>query len=288
MNICQKLKTLIFKIIPEKRLFPVSLVIALQFIVYSGTKLLEADRVHIDLSLPIDNALPFLPVFVLFYVLAFVQWLFYYLLLAREDTEIARRFLTAGIISKTMCFVIFNLLPTTMQRPELNGHGLFTELCRIVYYFDTPTNLFPSMHCVESWFCLRLALKERGLGRVPVIMIGIKNYSSGILSYLSRKEWSAKQSGLQPLEHSSRSGKLLHWRRKWVDNSIAPENGNVEYDMLYIKAHTFFTCMLSLLVVLSTVFIKQHLFVDTLAGIAVTEVGLFAAKYIRIPGFVTK
>jgi len=33
------------------------------------------------------------------------------------------------------------------------GHTLCDDLVRFVYWFDSPTNLFPSIHCLMNWMC---------------------------------------------------------------------------------------------------------------------------------------
>ena len=46
-------------------------------------------------------------------------------------------------------------LPTTLARPEVIGTDLCSRLVRLIYTFDPPVNLFPSIHCLESWCCIR-------------------------------------------------------------------------------------------------------------------------------------
>ena len=54
--------------------------------------------------------------------------------------------------------------PTTFCRPPIEVTGFSTWLTSLIYQSDTPTNLFPSMHCVASWFCFRGSL---GLKKMP-------------------------------------------------------------------------------------------------------------------------
>lgn len=108
-----------------------------------------------SLETPLDTALPFLAPFVLFYVLAFVQWGLNYLLIARDSKELCYRFAFGNIIAKIICLFFFLLLPTTLARPEVTGTDLCSRLVRLIYTSDPPVNLFPSIHCLESWCCIR-------------------------------------------------------------------------------------------------------------------------------------
>ena len=54
--------------------------------------------------------------------------------------------------------------PTTNVRPEITGTALSDEVTRFLYSVDQPVNLFPSIHCLESWICFRGSLK---LEKVP-------------------------------------------------------------------------------------------------------------------------
>ena len=43
-----------------------------------------------------------------------------------------------------------------MTRPEITQTGPFYTLVSWMYFIDTPMiNLFPSIHCLESWICFR-------------------------------------------------------------------------------------------------------------------------------------
>ena len=51
-------------------------------------------------------------------------------------------------------------------RPDgLEAHSLFDRLTQIVYDLDPPDNLFPSIHCMESWVVLRASFRCRRLRR---------------------------------------------------------------------------------------------------------------------------
>jgi membrane-associated phospholipid phosphatase len=163
---------------------------------------------HYDLSIFIDEILPFIPFFVLFYILAYVQWGMNYVVHSRIGKEQFYHIVTADIIAKLLCMICFILLPTEITRPQVPEGGIWNFLTKLIYSLDTPRNLFPSIHCLESWIAFRAALMMKGAPR-----------------------WYA------PLQ-------------------------------LFVSAMVF----------LSTVFIKQHFFVDIIAGILAVEIGWILSR----------
>lgn len=141
--------------IPKYAIKPLALALLVNSCVYMGIAQLRRFLTFSSLETPLDTALPFLVPFVLFYVLAFVQWGLNYLLIARDSKELCYRFAFGNIIAKLICLFFFVFLPTTLARPEVTGTDLCSRLVRLIYTFDPPVNLFPSIHCLESWCCIR-------------------------------------------------------------------------------------------------------------------------------------
>lgn len=142
-------------LIPKYAIKPLALALLVNSCVYMGSAQLRRFLTFSSLETPLDTALPFLAPFVLFYVLAFVQWGLNYLLIARDSKELCYRFAFGNIIAKLICLFFFVFLPTTLARPEVTGTDLCSRLVRLIYTFDPPVNLFPSIHCLESWCCIR-------------------------------------------------------------------------------------------------------------------------------------
>lgn len=138
---------------------PVFSMIVINTISYSGSKLITDSGFHFDISLPIDAALPFIPAFIIIYVLSYLQWVVGYGLIAVESREVCYRVISSEIIAKLICLVIFLIMPTSLVRPENTGSGFLGWLTGFIYSLDTPTTLFPSVHCLESWILFRTAHK---------------------------------------------------------------------------------------------------------------------------------
>lgn len=132
-------------------------------LIYTGTQILMGDAYHHDLTSEWDRQIPFVPEWVLVYVVCFLFWAVNYVLIVREGKEHWYRFAAADMISRLICGVFFVLYPTTNVRPEVAGDGFISWLMRLVYSLDSPTNLFPSIHCLVSWFCFIGIRKSRKL-----------------------------------------------------------------------------------------------------------------------------
>lgn len=106
---------------------------------------------HRDLSLPLDARVPFLPWMVVVYVGVFAWWLYICWLMSNRDREEADRFFLSMLLMYGISFLFFVFLPTSIVRPELTGDSIWIVFLKLVYRFDTPDNLFPSIHCSLGW-----------------------------------------------------------------------------------------------------------------------------------------
>ncbi len=78
-NIFLKLRNLI----PDYAFIPMALMLILNAVVFWGTRLITDNMTHYDLSGTLDHHIPFIPVFIIPYVLAYVQWTVGYIVIAR-------------------------------------------------------------------------------------------------------------------------------------------------------------------------------------------------------------
>ena len=156
-----------------------------------------------------DKNIPFVPVFVVIYILAYVQWFVGYYAVVKTNKFYCKYILWSEIISKIIVCLIFIMLPTTMKRAVVDEHDIFSRMVELVYQVDGPINLFPSIHCLESWICYRSSRDERYFGSRYKIVMGVT----------------------------------------------------------------------TALVILSVVFIKQHLFIDVVGALIVAEIGLAIGRH---------
>lgn len=167
------MKKWIQKLLPDYAIRPLILALAANFIIYFEVSQLRDHLTFHSLVLPVDDRIPFFAPFIIFYILAYVQWIINYLLIAREGKAFCYHFIYGDVISKLFCLVFFLFFPTTLVRPEVTGHSICDQLVRLVYQIDAPVNLFPSIHCLESWCCIHAALRMKKTPRwyLPITIV---------------------------------------------------------------------------------------------------------------------
>ena len=144
------------KYLPLWSILPLISIFVLNCLIYWGSSALTAGRYHFDFTMAFDREVPLLPVFVWFYILAFPFWAVGYLLAARRGKDMFYRFVATDLTIHFICFICFILIPTTNIRPEIPGNTLSEKILALVYSLDggnSPSNLFPSIHCYVSWMC---------------------------------------------------------------------------------------------------------------------------------------
>lgn len=140
-------------------------------LVYWGTRLFNVDRVHYDISLPFpDGGIPFWRWAIIIYIFSYVFWLIGFLKIARDERQLCYEMFSGELLAKLLTLTIFLIFPTVMaSRPDVFPvENPFDWLTRMIYDLDPPDNLFPSMHCMESWIVLRGAFRCRNL-RHPTV-----------------------------------------------------------------------------------------------------------------------
>ena len=124
------------KILPGYAFVPLLSALLVNMAVYVGVAQLRGILKFYSLELPIDRKIPFVAPFVLFYVLAFAQWVINYILIAREGKEFCYRFAIGDILAKVICFFFFLFYPTTLALVFANGwYVLFIRwMLRLIYF----------------------------------------------------------------------------------------------------------------------------------------------------------
>ena len=149
------------------------LVVALLASIYSYEFINHSTiNVHV-LRTPLDEALPFVPLFAIPYLLylpfvaitlllfGFTSW--------QRFTVLAIAFIFASLTADL--FYLF--FQTFVQRPSVPGNDLGSQLVRFVYGHDQPYNDFPSLHTAGSTLCFVAYYRWRrrfGLSVLPVVL----------------------------------------------------------------------------------------------------------------------
>lgn len=152
---------------------PIAVIPIYNCFVFFGTRLINRYIPSHCFQTPLDRLIPFVPFFVFFYILAYLQWGLGYLLTLRYNRRLCYETLSVNLIAKTVCLVCFLAIPTAIERPEVTGGGIWNALVRLIYRADLPDNLFPSIHCLESWLSFRAVWKVRDLPKSVRIANGV-------------------------------------------------------------------------------------------------------------------
>lgn len=148
--------------IPGYSLFPIILALLLNQIAYCGGRLIAGEWQHYNLETALDMWIPFWPPAVAVYFGSYIFWLICYLLLARQGKREAYHFFLSESLAKLVCMAFFLVLPTTNTRPLVEVDGIWNQLMIFLYSIDAADNLFPSIHCLESWLCFIGIRRRRG------------------------------------------------------------------------------------------------------------------------------
>lgn len=145
-------ETYIGKIIPNYAFFSLIFSFIFNSCIYTGTQILMKNAKHYNLTTAFDLYIPFIPEWVIVYVVCFIFWVVNYILITREGCEEWFKFATGDYLSRIICLIFFVIMPTTNVRPEVIGNDITDNIMRFIYTADPATNLFPSIHCLVSWF----------------------------------------------------------------------------------------------------------------------------------------
>ncbi|MDY3919449.1 MAG: phosphatase PAP2 family protein [Candidatus Limivivens sp.] len=151
-------------VVPVQSLIPLLSCFFLNDLVYFVFRMFVRDAYHYDFTTPLDRMVPFQPAWVSIYLVCYLFWVVNYLMVGRLEKEHFYRFVTADLLSRLVCGLFYLFLPTTNVRPEVTGTGIWELLMAWLYAADEPTNLFPSIHCLTSWFCY---IGIRGQKKIP-------------------------------------------------------------------------------------------------------------------------
>lgn len=142
------------KLIPNYAWVPLTTEVLLNGVVYWGAMKLTQNRYHYNMTIPLlDGSVPLLCWTTTIYFGCYLFWIANYILAARQGEMSMYRLLSADFLAKLVCLVCFLAVPTTNVRPEISGNGFWENTMRFLYQVDQPSNLFPSIHCLTSWFC---------------------------------------------------------------------------------------------------------------------------------------
>lgn len=134
-------------------LFLVVIVWALCY--FSINSFSEGRTTHI-LGLGFEESIPFIPFFVIFYIITYPVVIMPYFVV--KDIKDYRRTVLAYLFLIFISSVVYIMYPVKTIRPEIIEGGIFLNIVNLVYKIAKPYNLFPSLHVslstLSSLVCL--------------------------------------------------------------------------------------------------------------------------------------
>ena len=161
------------RLFPSYSLIPIVFWAIFNFAAYYGVRAINVGRTHYDLSIPLDDIIPFFSPAIIVYILWYIQIAAGMILIVRESREVCFRVFSGEIIAKIFSAAVFLIVPTVMVRPEIDSDGFCELLTRGIYAADTPDNLFPSLHCLESWLWFRGLMKCKKVPKGFTVGFGV-------------------------------------------------------------------------------------------------------------------
>lgn len=113
----------------------------------------------------LDQQIPVIPWTIVIYFGCYLVWIVNYLIAASREKEFVWRFFAADVLARLVCMAFYLLLPTTNVRPSIPEQGFWNQMLALLYQMDAADNLFPSIHCLNSWFCY---IAVRGRREIPL------------------------------------------------------------------------------------------------------------------------
>jgi len=125
------------------------------------------------LSTALDDRTPFIPAFVVPYVIWY-PFIFAVLIgLLRKDRNAYYRSLLALCLGLVSCYIVYLLFQTTVPRPDMSLYtGLFADMLNVVYATDMPYNCFPSIHVMTSYLTILAGRSFGPRGRWTIGIVG--------------------------------------------------------------------------------------------------------------------
>ena len=140
--------------------------VLLNIITYFGSRFFTSGLHHYSMETWLDRALPYVKEFIIIYIpVAYLQWIIGFYMISRDTRENCLTLIGAEMIGKFLCLICFLFLPTTMVRADINGTDLLNRCVGYLYEIDSADNLFPSIHCLESWAVFRSTFYLKSLPR---------------------------------------------------------------------------------------------------------------------------
>lgn len=123
--------------------------------IFYGVLNRPGDHVY-SLATSLDSMIPFVPAFIIPYVLWYPFITGALIALAFKDKRTYFQTLIALCSGLVISYIFFALFQTAIERPDIQGEkGILFTMVDYIYHNDQPYNCFPSIHVLTSYLTLR-------------------------------------------------------------------------------------------------------------------------------------
>jgi hypothetical protein len=115
----------------------------------------SSERGAISLVTSIDNAIPFVKIFIVPYIIWYGFIFFTMIYLCYKDRRTYYITLVSYGLGLIASYITFYFFQTTVPRPEITGSDALTKMVLSIYGADQPYNCFPSIHVLTSYLMIK-------------------------------------------------------------------------------------------------------------------------------------
>ncbi len=152
------------KIIKKYSIIPLIFAVSFNMAVYFGSRIIAGNWHHYNIESSLDRLIPIWAPSVIIYLGCYLFWAANYIIIAQQEKDTVCQFFSADFLSRIVCLIFYLVVPTTNVRPNVDPSGFWNQLLLYLYSIDAADNLFPSIHCLVSWFCY---IGIRGNQKIP-------------------------------------------------------------------------------------------------------------------------
>jgi len=169
MEISRQKESFFSRIVIDNKYFSLSILVLISIFGMEALYILKPNG--IELYSKLDNYIPFVPEFIVFYVLFFVFTPIPIIIFWKRKNinNIIRSFIMVNAIS----LITYLFMQTEINRPEINpNNSIFEKIVQYIYSTDQSKNLMPSLHVSLSLLTALWIAKYYPKIKIPILILG--------------------------------------------------------------------------------------------------------------------
>ncbi|MGM9971695.1 MAG: phosphatase PAP2 family protein [Anaeroplasmataceae bacterium] len=142
---------------------------ACQGILYTLLPLINSNGHYIGLS--IDNKIPVIDVFVIFYYIYYFFPILLIWLVSFKDKKKSYRMIISSFVVGTLCYIFFCFYQVQMIRPEITSNSIFSKMILFIYKSDPyALNCCPSIHTIMGVYTAITLINVKGISWISKLI----------------------------------------------------------------------------------------------------------------------